>query len=297
MIRSAVTALTLLVLPATAALGSSQMSLSPPALLLAQAAGAGPAGAAPAAPTSPAGPRTTGPAAPGTTPGTTAAPTTPGLTPGTTAAPTTPGLTTTPAIPGTTTPTTPGRPTTPGAPGLSPSLSMPSISVNESLPSLSIGVPSDLLGESSASAPGRETLSGVSGASSNAAPLSTLSTTGGGGGGGGGTVQIGAGYVAATTDKLASKLIGVSIYDGPGQDANDLGKISDLVVNQDGQVAAVIIGVGGFLGIGEKHVAVDYKTLIWTTAADNSRRLLLQTTKQQLTDAPNFVLSGAPASP
>ncbi len=96
------------------------------------------------------------------------------------------------------------------------------------------------------------------------------------------------GYTQATTDELASKIIGTPVYDGTGTDANNLGKINDFIVNKDGSIAAVILGVGGFLGLGEKQVAVDFHALQWQTAADNTQRLTLQTTKDQLTNAPDF---------
>lgn len=51
---------------------------------------------------------------------------------------------------------------------------------------------------------------------------------------------------------------GKSVY---GSDGESIGSISDVLVSQDGSVNAVIIGVGGFLGIGEKDVAVDMSAL------------------------------------
>ena len=44
------------------------------------------------------------------------------------------------------------------------------------------------------------------------------------------------------------------------QDANaqSIGDINDLVVAEDGSIEAVVIGVGGFLGMGEKSVAVPF---------------------------------------
>lgn len=101
-------------------------------------------------------------------------------------------------------------------------------------------------------------------------------------------VDIGAGYTQVDTDRLASKIIGSPVYDSGAADANNLGKINDLVLDQNGQVAAVVLGVGGFLGIAEKQVAVDFSALQWTVAADNTERWVLQTTKDQLTAAPDF---------
>ncbi len=51
---------------------------------------------------------------------------------------------------------------------------------------------------------------------------------------------------------------GKSVY---GSDGESIGEINDVLVSQDGSVNAVIIGVGGFLGIGEKDVAVDMSAL------------------------------------
>jgi hypothetical protein len=101
-------------------------------------------------------------------------------------------------------------------------------------------------------------------------------------------VDILSGYTQVDTDRLASKIIGSPVYDGPAADANNLGNIKDLVLDQNGNIAAVVLGVGGFLGIGEKQVAVDYTALQWTVAADNTERFVLQTTKDDLTNAPDF---------
>lgn len=55
-----------------------------------------------------------------------------------------------------------------------------------------------------------------------------------------------------------SDLEGKSVYTVGGE---DIGEISDILVSQDGSVNAVIVGVGGFLGINEKDVAVDMSAL------------------------------------
>jgi sporulation protein YlmC with PRC-barrel domain len=94
------------------------------------------------------------------------------------------------------------------------------------------------------------------------------------------------GYQIVDTDGLASRLIGFPVYSSAADDAERIGEINDLVVGQDGNVAAVIVGVGGFLGVGEKNVAVEYPQLQWTTAADNTERLVLETTKEALNAAP-----------
>jgi sporulation protein YlmC with PRC-barrel domain len=94
------------------------------------------------------------------------------------------------------------------------------------------------------------------------------------------------GYQIVDTDGLASRLLGFPVYSSTAADAERIGEINDLVIGQDGQVAAVIIGVGGFLGVGEKNVAIEYPQLQWTTAADNTERLVLATTREALNAAP-----------
>lgn len=101
-------------------------------------------------------------------------------------------------------------------------------------------------------------------------------------------VQILSGYTTVDTDRLASKLIGAPVYDGKAKDSNNLGSIKDLIIDENGTVAAVVVGVGGFLGLGEKQVAVDFHALQFVIADDNTERYVLQTTKDELTNAPDF---------
>jgi sporulation protein YlmC with PRC-barrel domain len=96
------------------------------------------------------------------------------------------------------------------------------------------------------------------------------------------------GYTIADTDNLASRIMGAGVYSSEADDAEHIGDINDLVVNDNGEVAAVIIGVGGFLGMGEKLVAVDYSELQWVIAADNTERFVLPTTREDLEAAPAF---------
>ncbi len=105
-----------------------------------------------------------------------------------------------------------------------------------------------------------------------------------------GPFDIVTGYTQIDGDRFATRIIGAPVYDSGAADANHLGDISDLVVNEDGTIAAVIIGVGGFLGIGEKQVAVAYPALEWVVADDQSERFVVETTVDELTAAPDFVV-------
>lgn len=89
---------------------------------------------------------------------------------------------------------------------------------------------------------------------------------------------------------LASGLRSKNVYDRNDQ---KIGVINDLVVDRDGRVAAVVIGVGGFLGIGEKNVGVPFQDLK-VTMRDNNEWLVLDRSKDDLRAAPAFgVASGA----
>jgi hypothetical protein len=68
---------------------------------------------------------------------------------------------------------------------------------------------------------------------------------------------------------------------------NKIGDITDVLVQKDGKIPAVIIGVGGFLGMGEKDVAVSFDAVKQTTKKDKIY-LVLNTTKDALKSAPGF---------
>ena len=57
-----------------------------------------------------------------------------------------------------------------------------------------------------------------------------------------------------------SKLVGVNIY---GPNDQKVGDVSDVLLDHQGNVKAVVIGVGGFLGMGEKDVAVPFTAIQW----------------------------------
>jgi sporulation protein YlmC with PRC-barrel domain len=61
----------------------------------------------------------------------------------------------------------------------------------------------------------------------------------------------------------ASKLVGVNIYNNADE---NIGEVNELIVDGTGKVLAVVVGVGGFLGIGEKNVALPFETVKWTDA-------------------------------
>ena len=96
------------------------------------------------------------------------------------------------------------------------------------------------------------------------------------------------GYTIASTDALASRVINAKVYSGPDADAAEIGYVKDLVLGASGQISAVVLGVGGFLGAGEKNVAVAYSQVQWALASDGSLRGVLNSSKDALAAAPDF---------
>src|SRR5689334_16805710 len=57
-----------------------------------------------------------------------------------------------------------------------------------------------------------------------------------------------------------SKFIGLNVYNNEN---DKIGDIKDLMLNKDGKVDLVVIGVGGFLGVGERDVAIKWSDMKW----------------------------------
>ena len=70
-------------------------------------------------------------------------------------------------------------------------------------------------------------------------------------------------------DMLASTIIGKSAYNSQDE---SIGEVNDLVTDRSGKILAALIGVGGFLGIGEKNVGVPFNALDFRTVDPAERR-------------------------
>ena len=68
---------------------------------------------------------------------------------------------------------------------------------------------------------------------------------------------------------------------------NKIGEVDDVLIDKEGRVTAMIIGVGGFLGMGEKDVAIPFSAL-HASEKNNKWYLVLNTTKDVLKTAPGF---------
>jgi sporulation protein YlmC with PRC-barrel domain len=97
------------------------------------------------------------------------------------------------------------------------------------------------------------------------------------------------------TDWRSSKLVGTSVY---GTDNTSIGDINDVLIGSDGNVRAVVVGVGGFLGVGEKNVAIPFNALSVQRKANSAsiEKITVSYTKDQLKNAPKFAYYEASGS-
>ncbi|MCU0790282.1 MAG: PRC-barrel domain-containing protein [Nitratireductor sp.] len=94
-------------------------------------------------------------------------------------------------------------------------------------------------------------------------------------------------FTAGQGEILASTLIGKAVYGSANEDAERIGDVNDIVISPNGTAEAVIIGVGGFLGLGEKDVAVDFSRVSWVDR-DGDRWFVVEANKEELEGAPAF---------
>jgi len=84
---------------------------------------------------------------------------------------------------------------------------------------------------------------------------------------------------------LASQFMGQTVYSTANE---SVGEINDLVLNKELDTVTAIVGVGGFLGIGEKDVAIPVDQITAAKDENNNIRLTIQSSKEQLEAAPAF---------
>ena len=88
-----------------------------------------------------------------------------------------------------------------------------------------------------------------------------------------------------STDMLASNLIGQSVVNSQDE---LIGDINDLVTDENGKVVAVLVGTGGFLGLGEKDVALDYQDLRFVRDDNDNIKVIANVTQETLASAPDY---------
>lgn len=85
---------------------------------------------------------------------------------------------------------------------------------------------------------------------------------------------------------LTSDLIDGQIENAAGE---AVGKVKDVIVSLDGSVEGVVIGVGGFLGMGEKSVAIEMSSLSVAADEEGNAKLVTAATREDLEAAQAFV--------
>jgi hypothetical protein len=89
----------------------------------------------------------------------------------------------------------------------------------------------------------------------------------------------------ASDDWLASNLIGQSVYNAQDEIVGD---INDLVTDQSGKIVAVLVGSGGFLGLGEKDIALRFEDLKLARDENDSVKIVANLSKETLAAAPDY---------
>ncbi len=93
------------------------------------------------------------------------------------------------------------------------------------------------------------------------------------------------------TEVLGTDFIGTPVNDKSGQ---QIGKIANLVFDQTGRIELAVIGVGGFLGIGEKDLAVPFDA-VKSEVVNGQNVFVIDATKAQLVAAPIYKTKNAEA--
>ncbi len=83
----------------------------------------------------------------------------------------------------------------------------------------------------------------------------------------------------------AYRLIGSTAL---GPDGRAVGKVQDFLIDRDRKIVAVVVGVGGFMGLGEKAVALPASRVDITVAFGEERIVAVNATKDELIAAPAF---------
>jgi PRC-barrel domain protein len=89
----------------------------------------------------------------------------------------------------------------------------------------------------------------------------------------------------ASDDWLASNLIEHTVYNTQDEIVGD---VNDLVTDRNGKIVAVLVGTGGFLGIGEKDVALRFEDLKLARDENDNVKIIADVNKDVLAAAPDY---------
>jgi sporulation protein YlmC with PRC-barrel domain len=89
----------------------------------------------------------------------------------------------------------------------------------------------------------------------------------------------------SASDWRSSKVVGLNVYNSK---AEKIGDINDLIIGSNGAITHAVVGVGGFLGIGEKNVAIPFASVKMSRDKDGKPTAMVDSTKEALQAAPTF---------
>lgn len=89
---------------------------------------------------------------------------------------------------------------------------------------------------------------------------------------------------APASGMQANNLIGAKVKTSGNE---DMGSVKDLIINEDGQVVAIVVGVGGFLGMGERDIAIGWGHVTRSGTGDK-QELHVDVSRNELQSAPEF---------
>jgi sporulation protein YlmC with PRC-barrel domain len=85
----------------------------------------------------------------------------------------------------------------------------------------------------------------------------------------------------------AANYVGQPIVNASGE---KIGDVNDLLFDRTGKITTVVIGVGGFLGLGEKRVALPFEAVTYNEQ-NGTRQIMVPLTKEALLAAPDYKLT------
>ncbi|RKF16015.1 PRC-barrel domain containing protein [Roseovarius spongiae] len=83
---------------------------------------------------------------------------------------------------------------------------------------------------------------------------------------------------------------GAAVEAGANENWDDIGEVNDIIISKDGNVDAVILGIGGFLGMGERDVAIrmDQIRVVRENDDQDDRFLVVKATRENLESIPEY---------
>jgi sporulation protein YlmC with PRC-barrel domain len=91
----------------------------------------------------------------------------------------------------------------------------------------------------------------------------------------------------ASGEWRAANYVGQPIVNASGE---KIGDVNDLLFDRTGKITTIVIGVGGFLGLGEKRVALPFEAVTYNEQ-NGARQIMVPLTKEALLAAPDYKLT------